>query len=158
MNSNYRTGIGFDAHQVGQERPCQLAGLTWPESARLVGHSDGDVAVHAICDAILSACQLGDLGDLFGVDQEQWKGASGLTMLNHLREYVTGLKFTIVNASVQIIGNEPKIRVRRDEAQRVLSEALEAPVSVSATTTDHLGFTGRGEGVAAIASALVIAP
>jgi len=158
LNSNYRTGIGFDAHQVGQERPCQLAGLTWPESARLVGHSDGDVAVHAICDAILSACQLGDLGDLFGVDQEQWKGASGLTMLNHLREDVTGLKFTIVNASVQIIGNEPKIRVRRDEAQRVLSEALEAPVSVSATTTDHLGFTGRGEGVAAIASALVIAP
>ncbi len=158
MNSNYRTGIGFDSHQVGQERPCQLAGLTWPESARLVGHSDGDVAVHAICDAILSACQLGDLGDLFGVDQEQWKGASGLTMLNHLREYVTGLKFTIVNASVQIIGNEPKIRARRDEAQRVLSEALGAPVSVSATTTDHLGFTGRGEGVAAIASALVVAP
>ena len=158
MNSNYRTGIGVDSHQVGQERPCQLAGLTWPESARLVGHSDGDVAVHAICDAVLSACQLGDLGDLFGVDQEQWKGASGIAMLNHLREYVTGLKFTIVNASVQIIGNEPKIRARRDEAQRVLSEALGAPVSVSATTTDHLGFTGRGEGVAAIASALVIAP
>ena len=158
MSSNFRTGIGVDSHKVGEERPCQLAGLTWPESARLVGHSDGDVAVHAICDAVLSACQLGDLGDLFGVDQDQWKGVSGLVMLNHLRDYVTGIKFTIVNASVQIIGNEPKIRSRREESQQVLSEALGAPVSVSATTTDHLGFTGRGEGVAAIASALVIVP
>lgn len=153
-----RTGIGVDAHQFGDSGPCALAGLQWPDAPRLVGHSDGDAAVHALCDAVLSACQLGDIGTLFGVDQPEMAGASGITMIEKLREFVTAKGFVINNVALQIVGNQPKITPRRDEAQKVLSAALGAPVSVAATTSDQMGFTGRGEGIYVIANALVIAP
>jgi 2-C-methyl-D-erythritol 2,4-cyclodiphosphate synthase len=153
-----RTGVGVDAHQFGDSGPCSLAGLQWPDAPRLVGHSDGDAAVHALCDAVLSACQLGDVGTLFGVDQPEMAGASGIAMIEKLRDFVTAKGFVINNVALQIVGNQPKITPRRDEAQAVLSAALGAPVSVAATTSDQMGFTGRGEGIYVIANALVIAP
>ena len=156
--SKLRTGIGVDAHKFGDSGPCSLAGLQWPETPRLLGHSDGDAAVHALCDAVLSACQLGDVGTFFGVDTPEMAGATGGAMIAQLREFVTEQGFVINNVSLQIVGNKPKITSRRDEAQKVLSDALGAPVSVAATTSDQMGFTGRGEGIYVIANALVISP
>lgn len=158
MNSKLRTGIGIDAHQFGESGPLALAGLSWPETKKLVGHSDGDAAVHAICDAVLSACQLGDVGSFFGVDKPEMAGASGVEMMTKVRDFVVEKGFVINNVAVQIIGNTPNISSRRDEAQLVLSKSLGAPVSVSGTTTDAMGFTGRGEGICAIATALVQIP
>jgi 2-C-methyl-D-erythritol 2,4-cyclodiphosphate synthase len=156
--SKLRTGVGVDAHKFGDRGPCSLAGLQWPETPRLLGHSDGDAAVHALCDAVLSACQLGDVGSFFGVDSPEMAGASGVAMIEKLRDFVTAKGFVINNVSLQIVGNQPKITPRRDEAQKVLSDALGAPVSVAATTSDQMGFTGRGEGIYVIANALVQAP
>ena len=156
--SKLRTGVGIDAHQFGDSGPCSLAGLQWDDVPRLVGHSDGDAAVHALCDAVLSACQLGDIGTFFGVDKPEMAGGSGVAMLEKLRDFVTSKGFVINNVSLQIVGNKPKITPRRDEAQKVLSDALGAPVSVAATTSDQMGFTGRGEGIYVIANALVQTP
>lgn len=156
--SQLRTGVGVDAHQFGDTGPCSLAGLQWPDTPRLMGHSDGDAAVHALCDAVLSACQLGDIGSFFGVDTPEMAGATGIAMIEKLREFISSKGFVINNVAIQIVGNQPKITSRRDEAQRVLSDALGAPVSVAATTSDQMGFTGRGEGIYVIANALVIAP
>ena len=156
--SKLRTGVGVDAHKFGDSGPCSLAGLQWPETPRLLGHSDGDAAVHALCDAVLTACQLGDVGTLFGVDKPEMAGVSGVAMISTLREFVTSKGFVINNVALQIVGNQPKITARREEAQLVLSQALGAPVSVSATTSDQMGFTGRGEGIYVIANALVQTP
>ena len=156
--SKLRTGVGVDAHKFGDSGPCSLAGLQWPETPRLLGHSDGDAAVHALCDAVLSACQLGDVGTLFGVDKPEMAGVSGVAMISTLREFVISKGFVINNVALQIVGNQPKITARREEAQVVLSQALGAPVSVAATTSDQMGFTGRGEGIYVIANALVQTP
>lgn len=153
-----RTGVGVDAHKFGDTAPCYLAGLEWPEANRLAGHSDGDAAVHALCDSVLAAAGLGDVGKVFGIDQPEWQGASGLQMIAHLRTLIDGKAIKINNVSLQIVGNSPKISKRRDEAEQVLSKALGAPVTIGATTTDTMGFTGRGEGVFVIANALVQLP
>jgi 2-C-methyl-D-erythritol 4-phosphate cytidylyltransferase/2-C-methyl-D-erythritol 2,4-cyclodiphosphate synthase len=158
LDANMRVGVGTDAHAFSSDasRPLWLAGIHWPDVVGVDGHSDGDVAAHAICDALFSATGLGDLGSNFGVSDPQYSGASGATLLAETFTRISKAGYAINNVVVQIVCNKPKIGPRRAEAINALSRALGgAPVSVTATSTDGLGFTGEGKGISAIATALV---
>lgn len=152
-----RVGIGVDVHRLARDRPLWVAGLHWPAYDQgLVGHSDGDVVAHACCDALLSAAGLGDLGTQFGTSDPSWAGASGLALLTETARRITESGARPMNVAVQLVGDLPRIGTRRSEAERALSAACGAPVSLAATTADGLGLTGRGEGIAAVATALVV--
>lgn len=152
-----RVGVGTDVHRLVEGVPLHLAGLAWPDETHgLEGHSDGDVAAHAVCDALFSAAGLGDLGAQFGTSDPAWAGASGTALLEETARRVREAGYEIGNAAVQVIGDRPRLGPRRAEAEAALTAAAGAPVTVSATTTDGLGLTGRGEGVAAVATALLL--
>lgn len=156
MSSAPFVGIGVDVHRFGTDRPLRLAGLDWPDAPRgLVGHSDGDVVAHACCDALLSAAGMGDLGTQFGTAEPEWADASGVVLLGETAARLRAAGWQVANVSVQLIGTEPRLGDRRTAAEEVLSRACGAPVRLAATTTDGLGLTGRGEGLAAVATALV---
>jgi 2-C-methyl-D-erythritol 4-phosphate cytidylyltransferase / 2-C-methyl-D-erythritol 2,4-cyclodiphosphate synthase len=154
--SNLRSGIGIDIHAYDESVALWLGGLFWPDESGLAGHSDGDALSHAICDALLSAAGLGDLGSRFGTTDPQFADAHGEVFLRATVELVAGAGFGVQNVAVQVIGNRPRVAARRSELEKHLSDVIGAPVSVSATTSDGLGFTGKGEGLAAIATALLL--
>jgi 2-C-methyl-D-erythritol 4-phosphate cytidylyltransferase/2-C-methyl-D-erythritol 2,4-cyclodiphosphate synthase len=152
-----RTGIGVDVHAYDETAPLWLGGLYWTDEPGLAGHSDGDAVLHAICDALLSAAGLGDLGSRFGTTDPRFSGAASEVFVRETLALVRGAGFEVVNVAVQIVAARPKIAPRRSELESRLSALVGAPVTIGATTTDGLGFTGRGEGVAAIATALLSA-
>jgi 2-C-methyl-D-erythritol 4-phosphate cytidylyltransferase/2-C-methyl-D-erythritol 2,4-cyclodiphosphate synthase len=156
VSTGIRTGIGVDVHAYDDATPLWLGGVYWPDEPGLAGHSDGDAVIHAICDALLSAAGLGDMGSRFGVSDARFADARSDVFLRETLSAIGGSGYRVGNVAVQVIGTRPRIAPRRDEVENHLTALVGAPVSLSATTSDGLGFTGRGDGLTAIATALLI--
>jgi 2-C-methyl-D-erythritol 4-phosphate cytidylyltransferase/2-C-methyl-D-erythritol 2,4-cyclodiphosphate synthase len=152
-----RTGIGTDVHRFSDDptKPLFLGTILWPDEVGLEGHSDGDALAHAVVDSLLAAAGLGDIGSNFGVDKPEYAGANGSVFITETLNLLHHAGWSVVNVSVQLIGNKPKLSPRRAEVEKALSALVGAPVSVGATTTDGLGFLGSSEGVGAVATALI---
>ena len=152
-----RSGIGTDVHRFSEDadKPLYLGTIVWPNEVGLEGHSDGDALAHAVVDALLAAAGLGDIGSNFGVDKAEYAGANGSVFITETLRLLSAAGWKVVNVSVQLIGNKPKLSPRREEVEAALSTLVGAPVSVGATTTDGLGFLGSSEGVGAVATALI---
>jgi 2-C-methyl-D-erythritol 4-phosphate cytidylyltransferase/2-C-methyl-D-erythritol 2,4-cyclodiphosphate synthase len=155
VSTGFRTGIGVDVHAYDDTTPLWLGGIYWPDEPGLAGHSDGDAVIHAVCDALLSAAGLGDMGSRFGTADPRFAGAKSEVFLRETLALVTGAGFSVVNVAVQVVGARPRLSPRRSEVETRLTALVGSPVSVSATTSDGLGFTGRGEGLTALATALL---
>lgn len=153
--ADLRIGLGVDAHAFEDGVPLVLGGVVFDHPRGLAGHSDGDVIVHALIDALLGAAGRGDIGSLFPSDETTPEGVHSLELLRDAYAQIRGDGWQLVNADCILIGQEPRIAERRAEMEAVLNQLLGGPVSVRATTTDRLGFTGRGEGLAAQAVALL---
>ena len=156
--SEVRVGNGFDCHQLSEGRPLMLGGVSVPFDRGLLGHSDGDCAIHALCDALLGAAALGDMGRHFPSSDERWRGTSGKTFLREVRRLLAEACFVIENVDVTIIAQAPRLGPHLPEMRARLAETLglaEERVSVKAKSADHMGALGRGEGIAAMASALI---
>jgi 2-C-methyl-D-erythritol 2,4-cyclodiphosphate synthase len=147
-----RVGTGYDSHRFESGRRLVLGGVEIEHSLGLAGHSDADVVTHAMIDALLGAAGLGDLGAHFPADEERWRDADSLDMLRTVLGMLPG---PIINVDATVIAEEPSLAPHRAEMERNLSQAVGAPVSVKATTNEGLGWIGRGEGIACIATALV---
>jgi 2-C-methyl-D-erythritol 4-phosphate cytidylyltransferase/2-C-methyl-D-erythritol 2,4-cyclodiphosphate synthase len=152
-----RTGIGTDVHRFSEDesKPLYLGTILWPGETGLEGHSDGDALAHAVVDAMLAAAGLGDIGSNFGVDKPEYAGANGSVFITETLRLIAAKGWSVVNVSVQLIGNKPKLSPRREEVEQAMTALVGAPVSVGATTTDGLGFLGSSEGVGAVATALI---
>lgn len=154
-----RTGNGYDVHQLEDGDGVTLCGVFIPHDQRLKGHSDADVALHALTDALLATCGAGDIGDHFPPSDPQWKGAASRIFLDHAARVVRAAGGTIMNADVSLIAEAPKIGPHRQAMREMLSEILDIGIercSVKATTNETIGFVGRREGIAAIATASVV--
>lgn len=154
----FRIGNGYDVHRLVEGRKLILGGVDIPYSKGLEGHSDADALLHALCDALLGACGLGDLGHHFPDTDDQWKDISSLVLLGKVKEAITEKGFKVMNADATIVAQKPKLAPYIPGMRKNIAETLGCDVeqiNVKATTTEKLGFAGRGEGVAAYAVVLV---
>jgi 2-C-methyl-D-erythritol 2,4-cyclodiphosphate synthase len=147
-----RVGIGYDSHRLAEGGRLVIGGVEIEHDRGLTGHSDADVLTHAVIDALLGACGLGDVGELFPDDEEEWRDANSIDLLRVVVGRMTG---ATANVDVTVICEEPKLAPYKAEISSRLGEVLSAPVSVKASTNEGMGAIGRGEGIACVAVALV---
>ncbi len=156
---NFRTGFGYDVHRLGKNRPLWIGGVKIPYELGLVGHSDADVLIHALCDALLGAAGLGDIGHHFPDSDPAYKGISSVVLLeNVMKKLSESGRWTLVNADMTLVAEKPKIAPFINDMKEILHKTMKCSTSclnIKATTSEGLGFTGTGQGMAAYAAVLI---